>query len=85
VAFGNLTAFLEKVGLKFSADEIQRHRDVRDAAGFGLPFGEGNLAVVVLRTLMEAQRRHDLMLPPGVVERDDGIHSAAQEHDGFHR
>jgi hypothetical protein len=25
------------------------------------------------------------VLPPGVVERDDGIHSAAQEHDGFHR
>jgi len=25
------------------------------------------------------------MLSLGVVERDDGIHSAAQEHDGFHR
>jgi len=25
------------------------------------------------------------VLPPGVVERDDGIHSAAQKHDGFHR
>jgi len=85
VTFRNLAAFLEKVGLEFAADEIQRHRDVRDTAGFGLPFGEGNLAVIVLRTVVEAQRRHDLVLPPGVVERDDGIHSAAQEHDGFHR
>jgi len=25
------------------------------------------------------------VLPPGVVKRDDGIHPAAQEHDGFHR
>ena len=57
---------------------------MRNAAGFRLPLGKRNLAVVVLRAVVEAKRRDDLVLPPGVVERDDGIHPAAEKNDGFH-
>ena len=78
-------AALERRFQKVLVDEPEIDRLVRHAERVCVVLGERDLAVVVLRTVVETQSYHDLVLRVRVIERDHGIHAAAKENHRLHR
>ncbi len=55
-----------------------------DAKLFRMMGGEGNFTIVMLRSVVETHRPHDIMMLPRLVERRHGIHPPAEQDDHFH-
>ena len=54
-----------------------------DPDRFRMPLGECDFTVVVLRSIMKANRCNDVVRRAGMIERHHGIHSPAQKHNSL--
>lgn len=84
VSVGDLSSRSEEIGTEEFIHESKGDGLVRDPEKPCLVLGKGDLLVVVLGAVVEADGTQDLVLPGGMVKGDDGIHSSADKHDDFH-
>ena len=83
MALRNFSALSEEVGVEMLADKSQRNCQVLDPARIRMPLRKWDLTVIVLRTVMEADRRDHLMGVAGMIERHHRIHPPAQKDYGL--
>ena len=62
VTLGNLLATLQQRTLKVLGHEVQGNDDMLDAQLLTMPLGKGNLAGIVLRTIVERDSQGDALL-----------------------
>src|SRR5690606_15297013 len=84
VAFGDFPAALEEVAFEEAVHEVEGHDLVRHAEKGAVMGGEGKLAGIVLRAVVEAEPGHDFVLAGGGVEGGDRVHPAADEDHDLH-
>ena len=77
-------AAFQQVRCKHPLHKIEPHDFVFHAQRRGVLSRKWDFAVVVLRPVVEADRRHHRVLAPRPMERRHGIHPARTEHDNFH-
>lgn len=84
VPIRNLATGLEEVGGKEIVHKVQSDSLMGNTKQPSMVPGEGNLAVVVLRAVVETDGPHDLVFPGSMVESYDRVHSSADKHHNFH-
>ena len=82
VAVGDGVSALQQAAFEQLGDKIDVDDAVRDAEVAAMPCGVVQFAGIVLGAVVEAQRELDFAIFSGVVEGGDGVHAAAEEHDG---
>ena len=80
----DIAAALQQVRGEEPVDEIQFDGLVPRAQGLGMFRREGQFAVIVLRTVIEAEHGRDFVARRRPMQRRHGIHAPGAENNNFH-
>ena len=84
MSIGDIPAALQQIGVKFPCHKIKRCDAMGNSNLFAMPCRHREFLGMMLCPVIEAESRHDFVLPQSLIKGRDGIHSATQENDNLH-